>query len=399
MAIWIIEPRDPVIFRDGRPFGSIPGAKASTLPFPFPSTIAGGVRTRAGSNSQGVFQKDKTEEVKNISVKGPFLVELNKDQDIHKWLFPTPLDALVLNLDPISTEKVKIKKLTPIELPSAALTDLTIKFANLSLIGMPSPDPNKPHNEAPRFWYWEQFSNWLMDAKDNDEVLLAELGHNGPLFESRTHVRIIPQTQTAQEGVLFQTRGLEFTRLIEPNNCNNPTSLLNLAMALETNTSLIDGITTLGGEQRMVFWQKSQQINPFAQCPENIRKQILEKGACRIVLLTPGYFKDICNPICLQNITPNVTNPTLKAVAVSKPQVISGWDFEHNRPKPTRRLATAGTVFFLKFEPKPDVQTIEKWIDSIWMNPISDDAQSCLDGFGLAVLGTWSGENEKLETT
>ncbi|MFZ2521089.1 MAG: type III-B CRISPR module-associated Cmr3 family protein, partial [Anaerolineae bacterium] len=31
MKTWLIEPRDPLIFRDGRPFSASPGARAKTL--------------------------------------------------------------------------------------------------------------------------------------------------------------------------------------------------------------------------------------------------------------------------------------------------------------------------------------------------------------------------------
>ena len=56
MTTWIIEPHDPLIFRDGRPFGPNPGARAKTLSFPFPSTTTGGVRTRAGlDKDKGTF--------------------------------------------------------------------------------------------------------------------------------------------------------------------------------------------------------------------------------------------------------------------------------------------------------------------------------------------------------
>ncbi|HZQ09120.1 MAG TPA: type III-B CRISPR module-associated Cmr3 family protein, partial [Anaerolineae bacterium] len=58
MSVWLIEPRDPLIFRDGRPFNPTPGARAISLPFPYPSTLAGAVRTRVGQNENGVFDKD-----------------------------------------------------------------------------------------------------------------------------------------------------------------------------------------------------------------------------------------------------------------------------------------------------------------------------------------------------
>src|SRR5436853_755991 len=98
MTIWILEPRDPLLVRDGRPFGTDPGAQASTLPFPFPSTIAGGIRARAGLNEAGVFKytKDDVEalnRLKQLRVRGPLLVRLPNDESAItsvSWLVPPP---------------------------------------------------------------------------------------------------------------------------------------------------------------------------------------------------------------------------------------------------------------------------------------------------------------------
>lgn len=85
MQTWLIEPRDPLIVRDGRPFSAdIAGARATSLDFPFPSTTTGGVRTRQGLASGG-FANRPPEEVQElirqlkdeIAVRGPLLVELN----------------------------------------------------------------------------------------------------------------------------------------------------------------------------------------------------------------------------------------------------------------------------------------------------------------------------------
>ena len=43
----LIEPRDPVIFRDGKPFAL--GLSARSIGFPMPSTVIGAIRTRCGA--------------------------------------------------------------------------------------------------------------------------------------------------------------------------------------------------------------------------------------------------------------------------------------------------------------------------------------------------------------
>jgi len=386
MNVWILEPRDPIIFRDGRPFGD-PGARAASLSFPFPSTIAGGVRSRAGLDAQGYFQIGKIEEVKKIAIKGPFLVELAETGNIQNWLVPAPMDLVILNNASNYETRGNIKKLVPIDMPEDSFTDLQTNFPNLSLVGMTKADPSKAHKLAPRFWYWKKLEEWLNTAEDKLDVNLSELGHKGPSLDIRTHVRIENESQTAKDSALFQTQGLEFTYQKQADK--KLINLTRLALAVQTEANLREGVATLGGERRIVTWHKNNDSIPFAKCPDKIKKQILCTKVCRVLLLTPGYFKEICQPEYLLKPEGNLT-PQIKAVRVERPQVISGWDFETNKPKATRRLAPAGTVFFLKFDDKTtNEKELENWIDKIWLTAISDDEQSRRDSFGLAVLGTY----------
>ena len=100
--LWIIEPRDPFIARDGKPFGR--GTNASTLPFPFPSTTTGGVRTRAGLaegsflDEMGQPNHNLIQKVKEIAAKGSLLVELDCQGEIEQWLADAPADALLCKI-------------------------------------------------------------------------------------------------------------------------------------------------------------------------------------------------------------------------------------------------------------------------------------------------------------
>src|SRR5947207_14049306 len=99
MEIWLIEPHDSLIVRDGRPFGPNPGARATSLSFPFPSTTTGGVRTRVGQNADGIFDlaSNQLAQLKQLSVRGPLLVQLTPEcNDIapNKWFVPATFDAL-----------------------------------------------------------------------------------------------------------------------------------------------------------------------------------------------------------------------------------------------------------------------------------------------------------------
>ena len=386
MTVWLIEPHDPLIVRDGKPFGPNPGARATSLAFPFPSTTTGGARTRAGLDDKGNFNTALIDTVKKISVRGPLLVELVKDGTaITNWLFPAPADALLFPKE--QDEKAAIvTRLVPLKLFDDTITDFDNKNEDgLWFIGPPVSNGSKPTKDAPRFWNQKDFMQWLR-TPTNQEKQLELLGHNGPTPEERLHVSIDPNTGAAIDGALFETTGLEFTHTKK--HQLQTARRLALAVIIDDEKQPKEGLTSFGGERRIVSWQKSE--SDFLECPPMLADQIVNDGACRVLLLTPAYFNNGYRPAWIEQSREGV-KPELKAIAIQRPQVVSGWDFVTKGPKPTRRLAPAGTVLFLSLKDNEPV-AIRKWIESTWMHCISDNPQDNRDGFGLAVLGTWSGK-------
>jgi CRISPR-associated protein Cmr3 len=205
------------------------------------------------------------------------------------------------------------------------------------------------------------------------------------------HVSIDPKNFVAKDGMLFQTSGLEFTAPGKDEQRLTHAQRLALAVAVDDNSQFSiqnDGLTSFGGERRVVSWRKSNTKLP--SCPEELKQAIVDAQACRVFLLTPACFKEGYRPDWILTNRYGIT-PKLKAIATQRPQVVSGWDLDIKKPKFTRRLAPAGTVLFLSFE-DGDEQAIRDWIDGTWMQCISDELQDRTDGFGLAVLGTWSGK-------
>lgn len=396
-TVWIIEPHDPFIARDGRPFGI--GMRASTLPFPFPSTLAGGVRTRAGLNINGVFDVNLTNEVKNISVRGPLLVALD-DNEIETWFMPAPADALLFE-DQTNVDQILAKQLVPVEIADGVtnLDHSPHDGDKLLPIGFPKPDQRKPAAIAPRFWRWDKFRMWLLDAESltRNPITLEQLGHEGATKEARTHVAVNPETLTALESQLFETQGLEFIQCEEGKL--GGARRLAMAVAVEEDAAKLSGqinagLAPLGGERRIVAWSTSDK--PFPEdCLADIQDQIAKDKACRLILLTPAYFANGSSPMWLRQKQYNI-DVELKALAMGRAQVVSGWDFERGRPKPTRRLAAAGSVFFLKLNGND--KDIKTWVKEIWMHCVSDDDFHRNDGFGLAVLGIWDGKPQKMNT-
>lgn len=385
MPTWFIEPRDPLIVRDGRPFGPDPGARARSLSFPMPSTTTGGLRNRAGVDAHGAFDTAKIADVLKIAVRGPLLASLTEDGEFQQWLLPAPADALLLKVE-YDENQAQIVRLQPLKKPEGVSYSTLHDDAELALVGPTQAVSEKPFSKSPQFWHWAQFTSWLLTPTERT-LATADLGISGPQPESRTHVSIQAATQTAEDGRLFQTNGLEFT--------DSSRQRLALVVACDQEfTPFQGGFAPLGGERRLMAWRKAEHGLP--ECSDVIRQRIKAERACRVILLTPAHFAAGYRPTWLLD-THGGVRAELVAALVQRPQVISGWDIKEGKPKPTRRLAPAGSVFFLRFPETATETQLNDWINAIWMQNISDDAPDRLDGFGLAILGTWDGKLRAME--
>lgn len=413
---WIIDPIDPLIVRDGRPFQNTPGARAKSLPFPFPSTIAGGVRTRAGqTNGEFDTSKKNIEAVKKVCSRGPFLAERNKNT--FRLLLPAPLDAIQYDQQPESDQgnespaKMMVQRrfLAPMQLPDGVLIERPILEEEKSLpyvVGFgagaaDSEEQSKPSKNPLNFWFWNTYKAWLLNPV-NDVVERQELGRVGPSNQDRrVHVRIDADLQTAVEGALFTTNGLTFW--------DNPTSSedgvlrvgaankLVLVTAVDQlgELSIDSGLGFLGGERRIMRWQKAPDLCLPVEPDEDLLNAIVASGHCRVVLLTPAYFKEGWLPSYLREERHGVS-AELQAAIVGRPAVVSGWDFATKPPgpKPTKRLAPAGSIYYLKLTGSNDA--IRQWVKSIWFQSVSDTDEERKAGFGISAVGAWSGEPKSL---
>ena len=307
-SLWLIDPHDPLIFRDGKPFGPTPGAYAHSLPFPFPSTTTGGVRTLAGLDADGVFRtpKGRLDDLKKLSVRGPLLVQLTPDGlDIEQWLVPAPGDALVLAYKEASafSNPTRIVQLIPRPDLDVSSSDLR---SGLTLLGQRPLDDqafvqDKMHVEAPRYWRWSQFVTWLTRPETlHGQVLdINSLGVAGPVQELRVHVTIDHLTHTGKDQHLFDTAGMEFvgmfkdpvTTTVSEHDEDLPFARRSLsdahhfALAVmvedQHDFPLKEGLNHLAGERRIVSWRKSRAS--FPACPPEIIDKICETQQCRLI--------------------------------------------------------------------------------------------------------------------
>ena len=395
---WLILPRDPVLVRDGRPFGPDPGARAESLPFPFPSTIAGAVRERHGEKRGGFGTNGVTPDVvRKLPVQGPFLVQFAVDgtTDADQLLLPAPHDSLLLQKPDAKTGYRCW--LRPLTVGGDVRSDLDDSSDALWYVGPSKPEKTKPFAKAPTFWWWPVYRAWLEDPRDG-AIDDAGLGIRGLTKDSRVHVRVDPESSTAVEGFLFQTSGVEFSRRTRGTTQSLPewalADTVSLGLFVTTTAEMDEGLGSLGGERRTVFWKSAAAID-LPGCSEHIKESIRRDQSCRMILGTPGVFEGGWKPL-LEWLAISHLQINVKGAVVSRYDVVSGWDYAVKKPKATRRLVPAGAVYYLSLAGS-SAEAIDRFIQKVWLQPVSDAAQDRLDGFGIALLGTWNGKQQQLE--
>lgn len=405
---WLVEPLDPLIAGDGRTANNL---RFVTTRFPFSSVLAGAARTRMAS-PDGAFsippdQHKKLNALKSIPVHGPLLAELgSEDGAFRRWLAAAPRDAFLAAMEKGDGRRALCRRLQPIDLAPGWQVD-SLADQELLPVGAPGGGMEKPVHGAPAFWDWKHFEKWLRDPQDREGVEIDALGIPDFPREDREHLEIWPEERVGVDGRLFMTSGLRLLQGVPSERGGFGLPPRRFALSLRTPggrvgdryLQLREETAPLGGERRLARWSPSPAGWPAM--PEEIRAAIVRDRRARIVLLTPAYFTDGALPAWRREpkwrAVPKV-KVTLRAACVGRPEVVSGWGLgKRGGPKPSRRLAPAGSVYFVTIE-APDDRYVERWCDAVWLSPVNDrekDARNLAspqpdrDGFGLAALGVW----------
>lgn len=370
---------DPLLFRDGRPFGADIGSLlAQTLPLPYPSTLAGFVRTFAG-NRWGVDWADEAsvQRVLNIHVRGPLLMRNDKH------VFRAPADAVVWEQG--EKKQVGLTSLRPqpvqpgegSNLPPGILPLLPQKYIE----GKPS--------EGYDLWTWDTLSQWLADPTGDATSSPEKIGWLE--VEERVHVAIEDDKGTSKEELLFTVQFLSFERYRWKQQASREEWCLLVHVRCEESLSL-QGVGLLGGEKRLASVEPVD-AGQWLTCPSSLQDSLRAAKRVRLFLATPAVFRDGWKPGWLDEnligsppFAPNLKLQLVSA-AVRRHEAVSGWDYreDHRCPKAVRWLAPAGSVYFFQvLEGEPELLATEAWLQSV-----CDDLQDQRDGYGLALWGIW----------
>jgi len=367
MSLFVIEPRDTLILRDGRPFDDSPGR---TIAMPWPSSVAGLLRARVGSKRDGKFDHPSPSELlSSVSMLGPWLAQLNDQGEATKLFFPTPLDAMWERDESVSVDSKRVRvRLECIATPEGCETDLA---SLLELVGIPATRPREASKSAaaPAFYSSDAMATWLTQPMEvgvvgGDEFL-------EPLEKERRMHSVPGELGTVTDGNLFGSEGLRFTRT-ETLKLSSASRFGLAAFSTAEELTSRGGLCVLGGERRISFFRPTA-----LKLPTRPSIELDARRRLRIVLTTPVVFAEGAVPKAIRGAK-------VVAACVGRPEVVSGWDMVRNAPKPTRWMAPAGSVYWVQV---PESIDWNAYIDSVWMKSISENEQDARDGFGVALVG------------
>ena len=392
---------DTLLFRDGRPFDTSGGGRAESLFPPYPSTIAGYIRTQIGPKRGG----DWTGISDRVQVGGPIVCR-NRQA-----VFAAPADAVVVN----SGGRVLATRMEP----SARTEDLGTNLPG----GMRPLSINVSAKPAPGYSFWSHNDtmNWLAETYDTD---FCPEKISGPESDTRVHLEV-GQEGVAREGMLFSTTMAAFERYSF--RTNPPSETRNEAWGLLCRVSIQDPAEIsyspglFGGENRVAV---TERADAWPECPRALRSRLADAMHVRMVLATPALFEHGWKPAWIDRTSRKGSPPGLdgvqlelvsaavpRRVAVSgwdltnndRPKAVSGWDLTNNgRPKPVRYAAPAGSVYFFNVleGSNPEVLAKQGWLASISDTESSATTGDVInnnrhDGFGMALWGTWSPKEQE----
>ena len=382
---------NPLLFRDGRPFGAEEGSLAArSLSHPHPSTLAGFVRTSYGNQEGWDWKNDKScaEQAKQIAVHSPLFLRNDK------VVFPAPADAVLYKDDANIENRMSLRPCHSL----AGGSDLPEGLLPLSVMAECKPLPNV------KFWSEESMKEWLGNAAGSIEM--PEY-YGGLPTEDRVHVAIAPETGKGIDGMLYSVNRLGFEdysaelypdrHKAKPGERQKEKECWSFLIRTETPKPIQTGIGTLGGERGLATVELAEE-GKWPGCSESLLTAL--KGATRIrmVLATPAIFSEGWAPgwLAKENgaligTPPGAEEVRLKLIsaAAGRREPVSGWDFENKCPKPVRWMVPAGAVYFFEVIGEAKLPT-----ESLWLQPMSDDEQDRRDGFGLALWGVWDYSNE-----
>lgn len=336
-----LEPLDVLSHRGNRVFGD-PGSLGEAQMPPWPSAMAGAVRSRmlvdAGVDLGDFASGRASGNARLLEVLGTphspgafrihwFSVARRTGGAIEP-LFPLPADVAA------SEDDDAMRYVHPQKLPAGLR-------ASGGTSQLPTLRPKELRKAEGGLWLTgnglgRYLRGQALSKKDH-------VARTGQLWKSdvRVGIALDADTRAAVDGALFMTEAVA------------PERAVGFLVRVEGADGLVPerGLLRLGGDGRGASVEQCDLA-----LPEPDWGRIEREGRFRIVLATPGLFEQGWLPPGIQPDGASWSGPDgisarLVCAAVSRAQVVSGWDLALRKPKSALRAAPAGSVYW--FEARP----------------------------------------------
>lgn len=390
-----IEPLDVILFRDGKPFGAGDSFSAKTLFPPFPTAFVGAIRT-ATIISSGTSFKQYERAVKAINNKqeyqipeqtlrlvekigrtndygqlqfvGPFLCSYKKNNPRKPLTlyFPAPLDAGLKGETAISL--AVNKSVWPVK-QNTQLLEIQNKAGEKEIPENSFLTLDEMKNYLLSFPFSVINDLWDIDVRTSIELTKSRTAEVGKFYsiefatvrgKTDLPAQHLNVHQEQRMGFLLEVTGLDTLDLPE------------------------NGFLSLGGENRIASYECLTNTNPIYNLKvagtknDWLSRKLLNKPRFKIYLATPvifsnGWFPDFLDKSPTGEYVGAIGNFHFKLVAASvgKNLTLSGWDLIKQKPRITRKVVPAGSVYhFEKIGGNLDLQDVELLIENFHLKPL-----------------------------
>lgn len=363
---------DTVSIRGNKLFGDAGSHGESNFP-PKPSVLSGAFRSvlwvSNGHDADAIQQSP-------FSITGVFPARQDQHGKVELFL-PLPADLLVTDKDEKNKEAGKVvRKLEPQEVDKAIQHSQVSQLPMMPILRQGKPA--KPENG----WLLNQsgMDAYLRGEKLNETLITkqAELWSK----ESRIGIGLNRDSRTADDGKLFT---VEHT---VPQQSENHGITAGLVVGIANSEDLpASGFIRLGGDGRAAEFS-------LTGAPDIQRAP--KTGKFKLVLLTPGLFSNGWLPdgIVEENgaywLKLDGFKARLACAAVSRAEVVSGWDLVKWFPKDAERIAPSGSVYWFD-QAEGDFAALDKLVtQGLWAETLDNEPNSRrAEGYNRVLLAAW----------
>ncbi len=386
-----LEPLDVLFLRGNKHFGDAGSFGESLMP-PWPSLAAGALRSRMLADARIPFRhfadgSRPHPELGTPAQPGPFTIALftlarrHTDKRV-EMLVAAPADLVFTGGKP--------RPIRPAHRSSRPLAPLQCSYC---LPELPVLAQEKPAKAEAGFWLtetgWKKYLAGELPFQEGEDFV-----HQRQLWDLdlRVGVGLSLETRSAAEGRLFSSQAVAFSKRESPRQDNPPCDVGFLVAVTGAGSVPASVLLRLGGDGRGAVLHL---LPPDYALPEPDYEKIAASRRCRVILASPGIFEQGWLPAgCAQEngswrFDLHGVSGRLRSAVVPRAEVVSGWDLAQEAPKPARRVAPAGSVYWLdELEARPeDLRRLVHY--GLWSQPDMPDPRRA-EGFNRLWIAEWT---------